>query len=111
MTKNSTTKVLKEKHLKNLFFCSIAYGEQNKCNLIVVSVFQYWLRKQSKPNDVMLQATLYHSFLLDFVKNVYPPFTRYIYISYTYLIIILCNSDFLCWIFSWRMASDRFQYI
>ena len=65
--------------MKQMLIDVSAYGEQNKCNLIVVSVFQYWLRKQSKPNDVMLQATLYHSFLLDFAKNVYPPFTRYIY--------------------------------
>ena len=65
--------------MKQMLIDVSASGEQNKCNLIVVSVFQYWLRKQSKPNDVMLQATLYHSFLLDLFKNVYPPFTRYIY--------------------------------
>ena len=53
--------------MKQMLIDVSASGEQNKCNLIVVSVFQYWLRKQSKPNDVMLlHATLYHSFFIGF---------------------------------------------
>ena len=61
--------------MKQMLIDVSASGEENKCNLIVVSVFQYWLRKQSKPDDVMLlPARLYHcvSLLVLFKMSTLP---------------------------------------